>query len=109
MNEVLDVKVGDKVIYYYGYGRRQITEVIKITPTGRIRVKANPTLQFNKYGSLMSSDSWNRTYITKATDKLIQQVNEEVTIQKAWYLMDRCNQKDLNYEKALKILEILED
>lgn len=109
MSEVLDVKVGDKVIYYSGYGRRQITEVIKITPTGRIRVKANPTLQFNKYGSLMGGDFWSGTYITKATDKLMQQVKEEVTIQKALYLMNHYIHKDLSYEKALKILEILED
>lgn len=107
MNGVLDVKVGDKIIYYYGHGRRKVTEVIKVTPTGRLRVKANPSLQFNKYGSLMGEDCWYHAYIIKATDELIEQTSKDYTIRKAMCRMHVYNEQDLSYEQAVKILEIL--
>lgn len=45
----INVEVGDRVIYHNGINST-VTTVIKITPTGRIRIEAAKYKQFDKYG-----------------------------------------------------------
>ena len=103
----MNLKVGDKVAYFYGSYTKVITEVIKVTPTGRIRVKYRPYEQFDKNGRLMGNNSWYSCHIEPLTEELEQKITRSNTIQKAFKLMR--DTKKLNYEQAVKIIEALED
>lgn len=62
--EELKVKVGDKLIYHsYGFNKiEKIATVIKVTPTGRIRIDCNDS-QYDKYGKIMGhSFIFNNSY-----------------------------------------------
>ena len=98
----LNVKVGDKVYYQYGYSYNRvdkITEVTKVTPTGRIRVKCSDS-QFDKYGNEMGNhDRWvSRANISIATEEVIRKINELNTIKKCLYEISKIEKKDLDYE-----------
>ena len=102
----MNLKVGDKVAYFYGNYTKVITEVIKVTPTGRIRIKYCPDWQFTKNGMLMGNCTPYRCGIKPLTEELEQEITQDNAIQKAFTLMR--DTKKLNYERAVKIIEILE-
>ena len=112
MMKELNVRVGDKVLYQYSYistRTERIETVKKVTPTGRIRVKGTDK-QFDKYGREMGGNSWGgRATLSIPTLEDFQRIEENETISKALSMMAKLNIKTLPYEKALKIIDILEE
>ena len=89
-------------------GTERITTVKRVTPTGRIKIDFNDD-QFNKYGSQMGdNDAWFRSHIRKATPEDIARISQKEIIIKAYELCHTVGTKNLSYEKALRIIEILE-
>ena len=109
--EKLNVKVGDKVLYESGYSydlTEKIVEVIKITPTGRIKISGSDK-QYDMYGFEMGKHNvWaRRTCIKELTAVDVERIERKQIISKALRLISGLNHENLNYEKALKIIEIL--
>ncbi len=106
MNE-LNVKVGDEVIYHPGgfYSQKKVTYVTKITPTGRIKVECSKN-QYNAFGTQMGGDGWNRSYIRTGTEEEILQIRKDKKIQLCLNRMEKV--KELTYEQAIEILNILD-
>lgn len=106
--DVLNVKVGDEVIYNGGgyFSEDKITKVVKVTPTGRIRVEYDKNIQFDKYGYEIGSRAFNRSKIRKCTEEDKKEIIERDTIKECISLLNR-SEKYLNYEKALRIIDIL--
>ena len=101
----LNVKVGDKVIYERR-GMESIVTVTKVTPTGRIRIDFIDG-QFDKYGWKIGGDIWFCPRIKRATPEDIKRIEQKNTILEACKLCQTISTKNLSYEKALKIIEIL--
>lgn len=107
----LNVKVGDKVYYEYGYSYtriEKITTVTKVTPTGRIKVECSDS-QFDQYGREMGKhDRWSSSAkISEATDEIIQKVTERNVIKECLSAVKNLDEKTLDYDKARRILEVL--
>lgn len=70
MNE-LNLKIGDEVLITNGLPTEdKIGTVIKITPTGRIKLDIYTDYQFDKYGRQMGSrDIWSRSKSIRVPDK----------------------------------------
>lgn len=102
-------QVGDKVVVYYGYiATPVIDEIVRITPTGRIKLKM-ASAQYNKRGYEMGCrDSFYRSYIVSLTPELEQEVIQGKTIEKAAYLCRVTTKKDIDYETAKKLIELLD-
>lgn len=112
-NEELNVSVGDKVLYYWSrFGQKieVITEVIKVTPTGRIRVAYNKDIQFNKFGQEMGGDTWSsHTSISIPTEKdykRIKENNERIKVKK---LLAKLDFESLSYENAVRLSQLLSE
>ena len=109
--EELKVKVGDKLIYHsYGLDKiEKIATVTKVTPTGRMRIDYNDC-QYDKYGEKMGQKNIldNRSYLTIPTDEDIKRIEENNTIAKALYMVRKLNKDNLDYDRAVKIMEILQ-
>ena len=108
----LNVKVGDKLLYSYGYSynkTERIVEVTKVTPTGRIRVTTSDS-QYDKYGKEMGNhDIWScRSSLSIPTEEDIQRITKNNTIAKALNIISKLYKDNLGYEKALKIIELFE-
>lgn len=109
--EELNVKVGDKVLYYGGSlfnPVEKITTVTKVTPTGRIRIDCNDC-QYNKYGMEMGNkDIWSgNSKIRPYTEEDAKRIIENNVIKKAVSLCGKVNKSNLSYDQAAKIIEIL--
>lgn len=111
MNEELKVKVGDKVLYQYAHWgdiTERIETVVKVTPTGRIRIDGIDC-QFDKYGNKMGGDVWSgHAHLSIPTEEDYRRIEENAVISKALSLIDGLNKKALSYDKSVKIVEILE-
>lgn len=111
MDELLDVKVGDDVLwqkYAYGSVMSRIAKVTKVTPTGRIRIDGFSG-QFDKFGKQMGVSGYShRSYIRKATKEDFNKIDQNRTIQKALRIMRKFNSENLSYEIAKKIIELAE-
>lgn len=117
--EELKVKVGDKLIYRGGFLHNNveiIVEVTKITPTGRIRIKPTgrtridySNYQFDKYGvEIGKRDSWTpKGHLSIPTDEDYKRIKENQAINKACFLISNVKKSNIDYDKALKIIEIL--
>lgn len=110
--EELKVKAGDKVLYHYwtfGGTVERIEIVTRVTPTGRIRIEGSGS-QFDKYGREMGCDSWRGgANLSIPTEEDCKRIEENSVISRALSLMEKLNKKTLPYDKAVKIIEILED
>lgn len=111
MNE-LNVKVGDKLLYSYGYSyniTERIVEVTKVTPTGRIRVTTSDR-QYDKYGREMgNNDMWScKSKLSIPTEEDIERITQNNAIAKALNIVSKLHRDNLEYEKALKIIELFE-
>ncbi len=106
--EELKVKVGDKVLYRYnhwGSKIERIETVVRVTPTGRIRIEGRDC-QFDKFGGEMGVDAWHGgAHLSIPTDEDYKRIRENEAISKAQSLMGKAK---LTYEQAVKIIEILE-
>ena len=108
----LNVKVGDKLLYSYGYSYNRIeriVEVTKVTPTGRIRVTTSDS-QYDKYGHEMGNhDVWSyKSSLSIPTEEDINRIIKNNTISKALNIVSELHKNNLEYEKALKIIELFE-
>ncbi len=114
--EELKVKAGDTLLctthHYSGNSVRLVT-VAKVTSTGRIRVSGLDT-QFNKYGRQMGRGR-GRASIGEAWDELsvptpedYKAIEKASTIAKARAALEKAARSKLSYEKAVKILKVLE-
>ena len=108
----LNVKVGDKLLYSYGYPcnrTERIVEVTKVTPTGRIRVTTSDS-QYDKYGHEMgNSDMWScKSSLSIPTEEDIKRIAQNNTIAKALNIVSKLHKDNLEYEKALKIIELFD-
>lgn len=106
----LNVKVGDKLLYSYGYSynrTERIVEVTKVTPTGRIRVTTSDS-QYDKYGREMgNSDMWScKSSLSIPTEEDIERITQNTAIAKALNIVSKLHKDNLEYEKALKIIEL---
>ena len=108
----LNIKVGDKVIFkssVYGSGEiEQIATVIKITPTGRIKIDLDDH-QFTKDGHVIGNKNSRRILLlSEASEEDIARIAQSKAIRRACQLCDRVNTQNITYEQALKLIEILE-
>ena len=103
-------RVGDKVAFYNAYERDlpEITTVSKITPTGRIRIEKHPYYQFDSNGNQMGGDGWHRSNIVPLTPELYEEIKKNNTIRKAVIMCNKVREKDLDYETAKKLIELLD-
>lgn len=112
----LNVRVGDKVLlrysaYYKEY--EKIVEVVKVTPTGRIKVNG-VDVQFDKYGQRMGKrDFCSEFYqINSVTEEEILEIKKKQRgnsiINKAYRLCQNVKRDSLTYEQALKIIGVFE-
>lgn len=113
MEQELNVKVGDLVLYQWGYAHNRVEKIVKvakITPTGRIRIEGHDE-QYDKYGHQMGNrDRWScGSYIRIATEDDYKRIKENSAISKALSLMESKNKKNLSYEQATKIIDILKE
>lgn len=115
MNE-LNVKVGDKVLLRYSAYCKQyekIVEVIKVTPTGRIKV-SGLNVQFNKYGQRMRNRGFCSEFyeISSITEEQIiefmERQRKNSIINKAVKICQKASEKSLTYEQALKIISVFD-
>ena len=109
----LNVKVGDKLLYSYGYSyniTERIVEVTKVTPTGKIRVTTSDS-QYDKYGhEIGNHDTWScRSSLSIFTEEDIKRITQNNTIAKALNIVSKLHRDNLEYEKALKIIELFEE
>lgn len=104
--KTLNLKVGDRVCYIRGNhlnAVREITEVTKVTPTGRIRIAADPDKQFRADGWELAQK--NRTYIVELTPTLEKEVTEENVIAECKRMLWRM--PDPDYVTACGLLPVL--
>lgn len=112
MREKLNVKIGDKLLYQWGYLYNRVEEIVtvtKVTPTGRIRIDYCDT-QFDKYGHEMGNrDRWScNSSVSIPTEEDYKRIRENDVKSKALSLIGKLNKQNITYEQALKIIEIFE-
>lgn len=100
----LNVKVGDKVIFYDGAHREYIRTVEKVTPKGFIKVSDK---LFTSDGRERTSASWWVAHITKCTPEDETRILREQFVLKTLAKMHNC--KNISYGQAVAIKDILEN
>lgn len=108
MDKLLDVKVGDEVLYVHASYTRieKIATVTKITPTGRIRIDGSSS-QFDKYGNQMGECGWRgRDYIYILTPDKKAEILRKNEIRKCICIFDDMK-NEITFEQAKGILSIL--
>ena len=109
----LNVKVGDKLLYSYGYSyniTERIVEVTKVTPTGKIRVTTSDS-QYDKYGHEIGNHNILncKSKLSILTEEDIERITQNNAIAKALNIVSKLHRDNLEYEKALKIIELFEE
>ena len=111
MNE-LNAKVGDKLLYRWGYSHNRVEKIVtvtRVTPTGRIRIDYNDE-QYDKYGNKIGKrDIWScGSSLSIPTEEDYERIKKNNAINKALRIIEKINKDNLDYDKALKIIEIFE-
>lgn len=109
----LNVKVGDKLLYRWGYSHNHVEKIVtvtRVTPTGRIRIDYNDE-QYNKYGKEMGNrDMWScSSSLSIPTEEDYKRIKENNAKKKALTIVGKLKMDNLSYDKALKIIEIFEE
>ena len=112
--EGYNFKVGDKVLLEAGYPYNRIEairEVVKVTPTGRVRISGSSE-QFGKDGYRLGGGKWSEPCnIRPIPDQEIIEWQENKkkaeVIKNAVKICHHIESKDLDYETACKIIELL--
>ena len=70
---LLDLKIGDKVIVSRrgSYQSKKVSEVLKITPTGRIKT---PAYEFNHKGEAIGDWGWSSPYLGEWSQSLEDEI-----------------------------------
>ena len=100
----MELKAGDKVLIESRWNKC-IGEVAKVTPKRHIRL-TNGSL-YDSEGRLKTSDLWNISHISILTNEIVDELVHEKICNEAIKTMN--NIKKIDYEKAVKILSILEE
>lgn len=104
MFKKLNVNVGDKVIVSSRFGGEKIGTIEKITPKGFIKVNG---ILFTDCGRERGGDAWSCSYIKPATLEQIEQLNQKKYRR---YVLNKLHSlQDIDYEKAVRIDEILNE
>ena len=98
-----NLKAGDKVIVTTNLKGERISTVQGITPKGFIRVDG---MLFYTNGS-QRTNSWYFSHIEEYTEEKAEQMRQKLVISNALSKMRNYNSNYLDYEMAVKILEIL--
>lgn len=115
MNE-LNVKAGDKVLLRYSAYCKQyekIVEVVKVTPTGRIKV-SGLDVQFDKYGQKMGNRGFCSEFyqISSVSEEqiieIVERQRKSAIVNKAVKMCQKVSEKSLTYEQAIKIISIFD-
>mgnify|MGYP000513673380 FL=1 len=110
MNE-LKLKIGDKVLITNGLPTEdKIGTVIKITPTGRIKLDIYTDYQFDRYGRQMGNrDIWSRSKSIRIPDKEdYNRVHKNEIVGHIYSKIDQLNTQNL-YDTNISTLEILDN
>lgn len=104
----LNVKVGDKVLLISGYAYsrcERIATVVKITPTGRVKIDGLDAY-FNKYGEEIGrKNAWrSKDYIKIPKEEDYQRLKDNSDIRAAKIICDNFI-KEMTPEIARKIIE----
>lgn len=99
----MDVKIGDEVLVQSRW-KKAIVTVINITPKGFIRTSDGG--YYDNNGRVKTSDPWNGSTIYILTEDMKKELLEEKLINETLYILQ--NIKELSYEQAIKIREVLE-
>lgn len=106
--EELKVKAGDKLLCKrYGYlsSDESITEVERVTPSGRIKV-VGMDCHFNKYGNRIGGDRFRESIqLSIPSTEDLERIKKTDTIKKAKDLII-LNKDKLSYMQAVKIIEL---
>lgn len=108
MNE-LNLKIGDEVLITNGLPTEdKIGTVIKITPTGRIKLDIYTDYQFDKYGRQMGNrDIWSRSKSIRIPDKKdYNRVHKNEIIGHIYSKIKQTNIQNF-YDTNINTLEIL--
>lgn len=113
--EELNVKVGDIVLFkseYLGSRYEKLAKITRITPTGRIKIDKNDRY-YNRFGIKIGKDPFEYCEICQITEDEIEafkiKAKKSNTISKAYKLCTKIDRNDIDYEKAVKIIELLEE
>ena len=105
MNELEDLKVGDKVIVGGAYSYCRIRQVEKVTKK-HIVVEGN---KFSKeFGWIDGCSSYTSDHIRPATEEDIRRVEEETEKRNIVNYLTKINFKELSYETLVAIRDIAE-
>ena len=63
-------ELGQKVIY----DNKDVATIIKVTPTGRVRIDLNPNLQFDSDGRMMGGDGWHTHWIEHGFEDELEEI-----------------------------------
>ena len=115
MSDKLNVKEGDKIIVVksgYCVNKKTVSTVLRVTPTGRIKVKGYEYYQFDKFGQAMGKHAvWDRVpYLEPYSDKTEQEIKVNAYIDNCRNIMSiyaGSNGLTLTYEQAKQIMKIL--
>ena len=105
----LNVKVGDKVLYQYRVAEIEYEMVATITAVIKdklIRIDKNYRL-YDKFGNEVKEKDYG-SKISCLTDEDIKRIEQKEAIKQAYELM-QIKAREITYEQALKIIEVLED
>ena len=107
--EILNVKVGDKVLVSKGSRYKNndfIAEVEKVTPTGRIRLSDRCATQFDKYGREMASNGYFPYRLSIPTKEDYKRVEKNKLVGKILYNIRSLNTDNL-YNLDTDMLKVL--
>lgn len=109
--EELKVKVGDNLLLRItGWNNTEkIVHVVKVTPTGRIRISGFSDLQFDKYGNKIGRDCFSTTRYTLKipNEEDYKRVREQNTINEAYNLLKNIKLEDIDYDTACHLIELI--
>lgn len=104
-----NIKVGDKVIYYSGWGNDNIATVTKVTPAGNFATDKTGKTLWDKYGHARGGSRWDTSIIIEYSEERAKKVTESRIIAKAIGMMRKCDKSNLTVEQAKAIIDILKD
>lgn len=82
-------EVGEDVIYSPGFGRSFIKKVVKVTPSGIVRLEGWPATGFYPDGSQVGAESYHRSHINKVTPKRLRELEHERRLDDFDFLLRR--------------------
>ena len=99
-----NAKVGDWVFVCWGRYHKSLCQIDNITPKGFIRVG---TTLFTKEGYERGGDIWYKSSISLAAPDEIEKFKKEVYVSKVIEKLVKLTSKDIDYETAVSLNNLL--